>query len=430
MMLAPVLSQAQGLTLPELIRMALERNPQIAAAQQGVEVQEHGRDVAQRQRFPRLDIDASYLGAYPDQKGLIPRTRLRDRGTMAEQFAHNILTGSIALQVPIYTGGRLRAQVAIGELATRLAQSFLEQTRNDLMFNVSSTYYTILRVQEDLKATMASVQGLEEAQRNTEAQVRVGRAAQVELFKITTRLAAVRQGLIRIQNALDLAYAGLNTLLGFDDVTQRLEVAGTLEYTPQPVDLQASLGTAAQQRPELQSARRQLAIQEQQVRIAQAEHLPQVQFRARYLGAVDPDDVSPIPDDGTFEVILSQPLFTSGVISARIARERARLTQLEHELQQRRLEVALEVDRAALNLREAEKRRQEAEAARDQAHEVLRIEQLKLQVGKGRTEDLLIAQAAQLEAEANFFGALADANIARVEVQRAIGVFPARPENP
>ena len=423
-------SWAQGLTLTELIRMALERNPGIAAAQQGVHVQKQGRAVAQRQRYPRLDIDTSYLGAYPDQKRLIRRTLLEDRTELSDKFAHNIFTGSITLRVPIYTGGRLRAQVAIGELATRLAQNRLAQTRNDLIFNVSSTYYAILRVQEDIKASKAALQGLETARRNAALLVRVGRTPKVELLKISTRLAAVQQALIRVQNTLDLAHAGLNTRLGLEDVTQRLEIGGTLRAFLQPVDVQASRVIALSERPEIQIAQRRLAIQAQQVRIAQAERLPQVRFQARYLGAIDPDDVSPIPDDGTFEVTLSQPLFTSGVISARIARERARLAQLRYELQQRKLAVTLEVERAVLNLREAQERRDAADAARDEAREVLRIEQLKLKVGKGKTEDLLIAQAAQLQVESNFFRALADVNIASAELQRATGMFPEFPERP
>ncbi len=426
----PALGCAQALTLPDFIRMALERNPGIAAAQHGVQVQEHGRDVAQRQRYPRIDLDTSYLGSYPDQQRLIRRTLMDDRPDLGEKFSHNIFTGSIALRVPIYTGGRLRAQVVIGELATRLAQSRLEQTRHDLIFNVSSTYYTILRVLEDIKATSAALQGLEEARRNAEALVRVGRVPRVELFKITTRLAAVRQELIRVQNVLELAHAGLNTLLGLEDVSQRLEVGGELTFTPQPVELAASLAAALAQRPEVQIAQQRVAIQEQQVRIAQAEGLPQIQFQARYVAALDPDDVSPIPDNGTFGVTLSQPLFTSGVIRARIARERARLAQLRHELRQRTLAVTLEVERAELNMQEAQERREAAEVARDEAHEVLRIEQLKLKVGKGKTEDLLIAQAVQLQAESNFFRALADINIASAELQRAIGVFPAFAESP
>lgn len=62
-----------------------------------------------------------------------------------------------------------------------------------------------------------------------------------------------------------------------------------------------------------------------------------------------------------------------------------------------------------------------AQTALAEAQEVLRIEQLKLSVGKGLVQDTLDAQPAALQAENNYSRALADANTAWVLLARATG---------
>jgi outer membrane protein TolC len=409
------------LTLSDLIELALARNPQITAAQQEIQVQVRGADIAKRQRFPRIDANLGYLGSFVEEKQIIPRALLKDRPQTQDKFANNIGDVSVTFSVPLYTGGRLSALVAIGELASQVAENRLSQTRNDLVFNISSTYHTILRIREDIKATKASLQALEEARKNISLLLDVGKAAQVDLFKINTRVAAVTQELIRVKNALELAHAGLNTLLGLEDVTQRLDILGQLTFTPQAIDLSQSLTEALERRPEIQIVRRQVEIQEQQVRIARSERLPQIQLNSRYLAATGDTETFRIDSDGTVGVSLSIPLFTSGVISARIGQAEAQLARVREELRQQQLIISLEVERAYLNLVEAQERQKTAEAALVEAREALRIEQMKLQLGKGIVEDLLDAQAAELQAETNLFRALADANIALAELRRAVG---------
>lgn len=408
-------------TLSDLIQLALVQNPQIAAAKEEIRVQTRGADVAKRQRFPRIDANLSYLGSFVEEKRIIPRALLEDRPQTLDKFATNIGDVSVTFSVPLYTGGRLSALVAIGELATQVAENRLLQTRNDLIFNIAATYYTILRIREDIKATEASLQALEEARKNISLLLEVGKAAKVDLFKINTRVAAVTQELIRVKNALELAHAGLNTLLGLEDVTKRLDIVGQLTLTPQAIDLPQSIAEALARRPEIQIVRRQVEVQEQRVRIARSERLPQIHLNSRYLAATGDTETFRIDSDGTVGISLSVPLFTSGVISARIGQAEAELARAREELRQQQLTISLEVERAYLTLLEAQERQKTAEAALAEAREALRIEQMKLQLGKGIVEDLLDAQAAELQAETNLFRALADANIAQAELRRAVG---------
>lgn len=413
------------LSLPELIRLALERNPRIAAARHGIQVAAKSVDAAKGQRFGRLEFKSEDFTYGPLNNRLPMQSLIVDQGKIvqsgAAEFNRNLFSFGGVLTIPIYTGGRITNQIRLEEIAERLAADRLAQTRDELIFNVSSAYYAVLQIKEFIKATEKSVERLEESKRIVDARLKVGKAAPADVFKINTRLSAVRQELIRINNALALVYGAINTLLGVDAHAAPPRIEAALTYQSAPLDLSKSVEEALARRPDLQAQKKEAEIQEKKIRIAFAEALPQVTFNGRASGVMGEE--SKLFDQQFGSVSLSVPLFAGGTIQAKVAQERARLLQLSQDLAQLKLEVTQSVQSAYLNTTEAEKRIAVAEAARVEAREVLRVEQLKVEVGKGVIENLLDAQAALLQTEQSYAAALADANTARVALAKAIGMI-------
>lgn len=415
------------LSLPDLIRLALERNPRVAAAQHGVGVAAKGVAAATGQRFGRLEFQSQDFTYGPLNNKLPMQNLIIDQGKLLQgspgvaEFNRNLFSFGGVLTIPVYTGGRITNQIRLEEIAERVAADRLTQTRDDLIFNVSSTYYAILQIKEFIKATEKSVERLEESKRIVDARLKVGKAAPADVFKINTRLSAVRQELIRVQNALALAYGALNTLLGVDAVAPPPRIVDTLAYQSASPDLTKSVDEALARRPDLQGKKKEVEMQEKKIGIALAEALPQVAFNGFAKGLMGDD--SKLFDQQFGGIGLSVPLFAGGTIQAKVAQERARLLQLKEESAQLKLEVTQSVQRAYLSTVEAEKRITVAEAARGEAREVLRVEQLKVEVGRGVIENLLDAQAALLQAEQSYTAALADANTARVALAKAVGAM-------
>jgi outer membrane protein len=242
----------------------------------------------------------------------------------------------------------------------------------------------------------------------------------VDLFKVNTRLAAVRQELIRVRNEVELAHAVLKTLMGLD-VTEPITVKGALGTEAIPLALVQDLRESERRRPELQARRRAVEVQAQQVRIARGARLPSVSLRTQYMGGAGESEFGQPLGDFVAGVNISIPLFTGGQLTARIAQEEARLARARQEFEKARLDIQLDVQSAHLQITEARERVATAQAALDEAREALRIEQLKTEVGRGIIEDLLDAQAAELQAETNHTRALADYNTALVARRKAIG---------
>lgn len=420
----------ETVTLDHIIELALAKSPRLQVAERLTDEATRGADVAFGKLLPRVDIFATYLYSGPDSKnatrlgalpGALRMPQLAPRISPDNQFAQHNFGEGIVLTYPLYVGGRLIADLEANKLLTLVAKDGVQQTVDELIFNLSSTYANILRLQENVKATELSVKALEEAQKNLEGFVEVGKLPKVDLFKVNTRLAAVRQELIRVKNEVELSHVLLNTLIGIDP-GQRLMPRGPLEYVPKPRELAKSVEQALERRPELRIAEKAVRIQAQAVRIARAERFPSVNLQVGYMGFESSKGQFFNFDDLTVGLNVSVPIFAGGAITSRIGQEAAKLSRLQAELERTKLEVIREVNAAHLSLIESEARITTAQTALEEASEALRIEELKTQVGKGIVEDLLDAQAAELQAETNYFRALADANIASVGLQKAIGV--------
>lgn len=162
-------------------------------------------------------------------------------------------------------------------------------------------------------------------------------------------------------------------------------------------------------------------MQEKKIQIRFADHLPNIELRGQVQGvAGDNSGLFPQVFAGIF---LSVPLFSGGTIEAKVTGERLRYAKLHKELIQLKLQVTQEVHAAYLNTREAQQRITAAQVAVDESNEVLRIEALKVQLGKSIIENLLDAQTAQLQAEQNFSAAVADYQIQLMALKKAIGMI-------
>lgn len=418
--------EVQPLTLVEVISMTMQQNPRIQAAQYGVDAARQSYEATWRQSLPRLEAATSYE-AFPFRDKLITPRHMDIPSTSTDmlpffqrQFTKNVYNFGMAWSVPLFTGGRIRAQRIATRTAIDGSEHRLHQTRDDVVLDVARTYFSILALQRIIQADESAVAALEESRRIVRQALDVGKAAPVDVYRIEARLANVQQGLITARNAEQVENARLHILMGADDVTRPFVLDQAALDAPIPeFQLEQSLTLALERRPEYRRALGSVRIQRQMVGVARAAYLPNVYLNGFYRGVVSDRNSSPV-DDGGIGISLSIPIFDE-VVRNRIGEESARLAQAEEELEQVRLNVLFEVQSAHHALESAKARIMAAEAALTQAQESLRIEQIKLEEGKGIVNDVLDAQTDALQAQVNQIQALADAQIGVTALQRAIG---------
>ncbi len=371
-------------TLPELIRHALDNNKGLEAVQLARKVAEEDIKIAEGQRWPQVSAVGSLFHTPIRERLLFERHGRRS----GNPFQETILNYGVEVRLPLYTGGRIRKEINVAEAELAVTQSRNEVTRQELIFNVTSAYYTYLRIQNDTAAREALVRSVEESRRIVEEQVRVGRAPKLEVLRLEARLAQAESDLAVTRNGLERTAATLKALLALPPELP-LQVAGQLAPAQLAYDFEKARNIAIVARPDLIALRREVEAQSERVGIANAQRLPTVDASVNYGLATGEDKTGP---DAKFLLSVRVPLYTGDVLPARKRKAIAQLRELEARLAAAERAALAEVERALVDLSSTQARMTAGRRAIGRAEEALRVEREKFQEGRGTGNDLLLAE--------------------------------------
>jgi len=410
-------------TLEEAIRIALENNPQVAAARNEIKATgaRHGQALARA--LPKLDAMGGYTHDMDDQR-LIAAHYNGDPGV----FGNDIYSSDIVLTQPLFAGGRLIKEISATKLLTRAASHRLSRTKKEMVFNVTSTFYAILAQREVVDSLKFSEKALREHLKQVNNLIAQKKAARVDRLRTEVRIADIVQQRTRAENVLSVQTRVLANLMGVADTQEPLNIKGSLAAkTFGPTDLAIDIAFAFKHRSDYLAARAALEATANEVDVARAEHWPSISLQGTYgmrwadNPSDDPAGTDQSEDLGRVGVFVNMPIFESGRITAKVQEQRAALAVARERLRTLELGIRLDVETAALNIETAQKRIDTTEKAVEQSKETLRIEREKYDQGKGSITDVLDAQSAMLDSQTNYYKALADFNTAIAQMRLATG---------
>jgi outer membrane protein len=410
-------SQGQaGLTLARCIAIARGNSPRTARKEWDAKAAHAEKDTAQGRLWPEIRAVGGYSHSLEDRL-ISPR---RSGSASVLGFTDDLLRGSVVLNMPLYTGGRLRNQVNAADFLARAADQRLLHSREELVFNVSSVFYSILGQREVINALAFSRKTLEQHQKRTVELIEAKKAARVDSLRTEVRLADIEQQLLREENTLAVQRFLLASLMGLDQSKQSPRIEGDLRLVNTPVELGPGLATALARRQDYQALTSSVSAQHEKLEVAKAGHRPQISLTASYGNqwAMDRSDSNEVGEIG---FLVDIPLFDGGRIGASIRREHSRLRATEEAARELELRIQLEVKTASANVRSTLARISVTEKAVGQADESLRIERERYDLGKGTIMDVLDAQSALLASQTNYYRALADYNTALAQFRLATG---------
>jgi outer membrane protein len=412
---SPAMIPDEPIDLRQAIGIGIANNPGLSAAVWDTETALAEQDIAKAELLPRLNAVTGYTH-YLDSQRIVPVSEPGESGS----FSNDIFSGDLVLTMPLFTAGRLQNQVKARDFFRMSAEHRLVRTRQELVFNISSVFYSILAQQKVIESLEFSQKALAEHRRRVEQLIDAEKAAQVDLLRTEVRLADVEQKLINERNTFVIQHSVLAELLGVEG--REIEITGQLQIGRRDVDVHEGIYNAYAQRPDLQSIESELKAQERLVDSAKAQHWPQIDLQAAYGGRWAADAVTSKSDDtGSVGVALTLPIFEGGRIDATVRREKSRLNAAQQRARALKLRIQQEVKSASSTVESNLARIQTTEKSIEQAQESLRIESQKYELGKGAIVAVLDSQAALLEAQTNYYQVLADYNIAVARWKLATG---------
>ena len=357
--------------------------------------------------------------------------------------------------MPLFTWGRIRNEISAAELLSLAATQRLARTWEELIYNVSSTFYTILGQRPVIRSLQFSIEALNGQRKKAVDMMRVGKAAKVEVLRTEVRISDVEQRLVREQTTLEIQRRALVALMGIDVGNDPVQIQGDLKMSRGVPDLNGALAMAYAERSDYKAAKASVDSLVAKVAAARGARWPRVSLEGTYgtraaagvtdNGAVfidkqigsNPQAVSPNESPaqklyqspgvstslpvGNIGVVAEYPIFDGGRITAQINEQEARLATAQANMRKLWLQIRLDVETALLNVDSARKRVRATQKAIEQSQESFRIESEKYDLGKGSITDVLDAQSAMLDAETNHYRALSDYNIALAQLGLATG---------
>lgn len=420
----PVAAQTP-LTLQQAVEMMLRDNPELAAASAESGAADASYRMAKRSRLPRLE--ARELLTRGNNPVFVFGSLLEQDRFAAENFALDSLNDpsaltnfrtSLAVQLPLFSQRAIQSGIQSARAGQDQAQAALELTRQNLLFELVSSYFGVALAEAGVEVNRSSVETAESEVSRMQALVEQGLVVKSDLLSMQVQLAEFQQNLIQAESQVVSARARLAQLLD-QEPSGQFSLGTQLDDRHFPLeDLGQLQELARQRRPDLNiaEARRQQA--EQSLRAAGGKWQPTVQFFAE-VGNSSPNLHSGSSDfavGGSLNFALLDP-----GRGERIEQARQSLSAAEARLRAANRRVDLEVVQAAEAFRSARQRMSVAEQSVSQAEENLRIVRERLEAGLTTVTESLRSQTALQRARLNLLQSRFENYIGFARVRFATG---------
>jgi outer membrane protein TolC len=327
---------------------------------------------------------------------------------------------ALVIHYPFYTGGALEDQVRIAQANLSLAQAQFAAAAEQVVLNVRTAYYQAQAAQAAVGAAQRAVDAAQENVRVTQAQVQVGTSPQFNLLQAQVQLASSQQTLSTAITVAAQAQQNLAAVLVLPLGTTFGQIIPS-ELPEVPADVDAMIGQALVNRPEIAEALASEQAAQAAIDLAATGLAPNITFT----GGPEVTTNDPTRNDQvnwTALIALTIALFDGGLTRAKVDAARQQLNSAKVAEQQTRQSVELDVRNAYLGLRNAAENLRSALVGQASAHEALRISNVRFQAGVGTQLEVVTQIQNSATADLQVIQAALNYFVAVAQLDRSIGV--------
>lgn len=277
---------SQTVTVDDLVREALTRNPAIASGVHEVEAQR--RKVPQASALPDPTVGVGWMGnarPFSVQTG--------------DPSSYRSLS---AMQMLPFPGKRsLRGQIAAKEVdATKWD---LEGVRRRVAADVKSAYYDYWYYDKAIRTTQENRDLLAKLSQIAEARYRVGKGMQADVLRSQVEISMLLQKLTTLEQQKATAQARLNTLLSHDPDAALPPAADLQNISPLNYSLDDLYKLARENDPEYQRMQKMIERSQLATNLANKDYLPDLSVGYMY------EQRPAMPDMHGFTFTVNVPVF-------------------------------------------------------------------------------------------------------------------------
>lgn len=317
----------------------------------------------------------------------------------------------------------------------RAAKTLLDLTNKDLkkaeidvIENVKKSYLGVLVNQQRIRLAEANLARIDTLLKETTALHAAGFVERVDVSRVQVQRNNTYTQAQRSLTALDVSMQILKLQMGLPMDYEVVLTESLAELSPKEEAL-ILLGEEGDERVELQQLSTQLTLAGLDLKNNHSQYMPKINFvgNARRSGAGN-ELTTVFNADNWFGsslvgLSMSVPIFDGFFKAARIQKNRVQINQLENQRALLKESFVNELYTAKANLRNDLRILDVQQENLALATEVYQIARIKYKEGVGSNLEVVEADAALIQAEINYLGAIYDGLIAKVNLEKALGLL-------
>ncbi|WP_425637628.1 TolC family protein [Algoriphagus yeomjeoni] len=302
------------------------------------------------------------------------------------------------------------------------------KVENDVIENVKKAYFGVLVNAERIKLSQANLTRIDSLLEETKALNQAGFTEKVDVSRIQVQRNNTFSQLKRSITAYDISKQLLKIQLGLPKNYDILITETLAELNPAE-DIAALQVMEGAHRVEMDQLETNLELTQLDLKYNTSQYMPTLDLSANFNRSGAGDSFNTLFksinwfSSSMIGVSMNIPIFDGLSKSARIQRNRIQLQQLENQKFYLGQNIQLEIYQAKQNLANDLEVLAVQRESMALAQEVYDISKIKYNEGVGSNLEVVEADAALIESEINYLGALYDGLISKVDLEKALGIL-------
>lgn len=409
---------AGKLSLADSIKLAMANSKALLAVVEEKEIAEGRILQSYSQALPSLTANTGYMRLDRPQS-------ISVGGNTITLGNRNNYSANLQVTQPVFRGGEIIAALRAAQIFSYLTDERIRGAVQETILDVTRAYYTTLLAQELFKVNEEAVKSAEAHFKDVKNQKEQGVVSQYDVLQAQVNVSLFQAEMIQQRNRVNIFKTRLLKFMGVAQ-EKEIELSDTLVYAPYKPVLDEAMRLALEKRPDLSAAELGVRLQNEALIVAKSKYWPQV-------NAVFTEEwTKPDPHDPTINswgnawsagIQMSYPLFDGFGREGHVKEEKARLKQRNYELMDAEERTVLEIHQSIVSIRDAEEFVASQKLNLDAATEGLRLAEVGFKEGVNTEVDVIAARSSKTRTQGLYYQAMYDHMIARLELERAMGIL-------
>lgn len=383
--------------------------------------------------LPQVNVDIEYSNYFNIQKAFLPSIIFDPNASFDEfiaiPFSQKYNGSAVLSATQMIFDGSYFVGLKAARTLKRLTEKDHVKSQVDAAEMITKAYYTVMVNQVVLDLTRSNFQRLDTLLRETRIMYENGFVEKIDVSRIQVQFNNTKVQLTRSRRALDLAYHLLKFQMGMP-ISQDLLLAESIQDIDFEYDNYDLKSFKYDNRIEYNQLETTRILAQLDLKNNQVQYIPKISAFAT-MGAnaatnkrEDFTDFNNLwLDYGLFGLRLNVPVFDGLRKSYIIQQNRIQLAQIDNQFMHLKNSIDLELEQSRGEFATSLDYLKAQDENLQLAKEVYDVTRIKYQEGVGSNLEVVEAESSYKEAQTNYFSALYDALIAKVDIEKALGIL-------